>query len=310
MNQIVISGASGDLGRRVTQLLIDAGLQKNLTLITRTPAKLAEHAKQGIRICAGDYGNREQLVEAYQGGKILFLISGLNLGRRISEHRTAIDAAKEAGIEHIVYTSVGGVQPTNPALSAIDHYQSELDLRSSGMSYTILRNALYAEIVSNILVAPAAESGVMAQATGTGSLAPVAKADVARCAAVCLMNPAQHKDAVYEITGPELLDFEEIAALGSQIHGRSITYTPVSEEERLAFYDSVGMPRTYDPNMPPSPEGHMWASDELVSADVAISQGYQALLSHHVKQITGQDPELLREVMARVKSVRYVEIDA
>ena len=310
MNRIVISGASGDLGRRVTRLLIDAGLQDKLTLVSRTPDKLAHHASQGLRVCAGDYGHRDLLTEAYRGGDVLFLISGLNLGRRISEHRTAIEAAQEAGIRQIVYTSVGGVQPGNPALSAMDHYQSELDLRASGMSYTILRNALYSEIVSNVLVAPAAQTGMMAQATGRGYVAPVAKADVARSAAASLMSPDQHKGAVYEITGPELLDFEEIAALGSEIHGRHIDYVPVTEAERLAFFDSVGMPRTYDPNMPPSPEGHLWASDELVSADVAIAEGYQALLSQHVKQITGRDPEPLRAVMERVKSTRYVDIDA
>ena len=210
MNRIVISGASGDLGRRVTRLLIDAGLQEKLTLVSRTPDKLAHHASQGLRVCAGDYGHRDLLTEAYRGGDVLFLISGLNLGRRISEHRTAIEAAREAGIQHIVYTSVGGVQPGNPALSAIDHYQSELDLRASGMSYTFLRNALYSEIVSNVLVAPAAQSGTMAQATGRGYLAPVAKADVARSAAACLMSPDWHGGAVYEITGPELLDFEKL----------------------------------------------------------------------------------------------------
>lgn len=310
MSRIVISGASGDLGRRVTDLLLAADPNQELTLVSRTPSKLAHHTGPGIRLCEGEYQKPDLLEAAYAGGDVLLLISGLNLGHRVTEHRNAIEAAKKAGISHIVYTSVGGVQAANPALSAIDHYQSELDLRASGMPYTFLRNHLYAEIVSNILVAPSAETGLMTQATGVGYLAPVAKRDVANCAAACLLAPLKHAGAVYEITGPELLNFEQITALGSDIHGTTIKYNPITAEERLAFFDSIGIPRTYDPAMPPSKDGHMWASDELVSAEVAIAEGYQALLSHHVKMITGKDPVPLRTVMEQVKSVRYDHIGA
>ncbi|MBA4865168.1 SDR family oxidoreductase [Streptomyces sp. PSKA54] len=310
MGRIVISGASGDLGRRVTDLLLKADPHVELTLVTRTPEKLGQRQTQGFRVSRGDYRDADSLDTAYSGADTLFLISGLNLGRRVSEHRTAIAAAQRAGIRHIVYTSVGGVQPNNPALSAKDHYQTELDLRASGLTYTILRNSLYSEIVSNVLVAPAAATGLMKQATGNDFLAPVAKSDVARSAATCLLQNERHAGAVYEITGTELLSFHDIATIGSEVHGVPIEYVPVSAEERLAFFDSVGIPRTYDPNMPPSADGHMWASDELVSAEVAIAEGYQAILSHHVKHITGQGPESLRSVMERCRSLRYDEIDA
>lgn len=310
MSRIVISGASGDLGRQVTDLLVHADSHRELTLVTRTPAKLAHRETDRVSLRRGDYQDPDSLDTAYRGGDVLFLISGLNLGRRISEHRNAIAAARRAGIRHIVYTSVGGVQPRNPALSATDHYQTELDLRASGLSYTILRNSLYSEIVSLILVAPAVQTGVMRQATGSGFLAPVSKLDVARSAAACLRTPETHAGAVYEITGSELLDFETIARIGSEVHGTPIEYERVTAEERLAFFDSVGIPRTYDPNMPPSPDGHMWASDELVTAEVAVAEGYQAILSHHVEQITGHEPETLRSVMNRVKSMRYDGIGA
>jgi NAD(P)H dehydrogenase (quinone) len=310
MGGIVISGASGDLGRRVTDLLLKADPQVELTLVTRAPDKLRGREAQGLRVRRGDYQDVESLDAAYSGGETLFLISGLNLGRRVSEHRSAIAAARRAGIRHIVYTSVGGVQPNNPALSAKDHHQSELDLKASGLAYTILRNSLYSEIVSNVLLAPAAATGLMKQATGDGLLAPVAKQDVACSAATCLLETERHAGAVYEITGTELLDFHDIAAIGSDVHDVPITYVPVSADERLAFFDSVGIPRTYDPSMPPSADGHLWASDELVSAEVAIAEGYQAILSHHVKHITGREPESLRAVAERCKSLLYGEIDA
>ncbi len=305
MSRIVISGASGDLGRRVTKLLLKNTAHEDLTLVTRTPGKLSDRAAQGIHVLQGEYQDRESLDAAYLGAETLFLISGLNLGRRIAEHRNAIAAAQRAGIRHIVYTSVSGVQPNNPAMSAKDHYQTELDLRASGLKFTFLRNALYSEIVSSIQIAPAAPSGRLEMATGSGSLAPAAKADVARAAAAVLQDPQQHEGAVYEITGPQLLNYEEIARIGAEVYGTPIGYTPVTPEERQAFFDSIGMPRTYDPNMPLNPDGHLWASDELVTADMAVAQGYQAVLSQHVKQITGQEPESLRSVMERVKSTRY-----
>lgn len=305
MSRIVISGASGDLGRRVTKLLLKNIPNINLTLVTRTPEKLSDRAAEGIRVLQGEYQDRESLDSAYLGAQTLFLISGLNLGRRISEHRNAIAAAQKAGISHIVYTSVSGVQPNNPAMSAKDHYQTELDLRASGLNFTFLRNALYSEIVSSIQVAPAAATGRLEMATGSGCLAPAAKADVARAAAAVLQDPQEHEGAVYEITGPQLLSYDDISRIGSEIYGTPIAYTPVTPAERQAFFDSVGMPRTYDPSMPPNPDGHLWASDELVTADMAVAQGYQAVLSQHIKQITGQEPETLRSVMERVKAVRY-----
>lgn len=310
MSRIIISGASGDLGRRVTGLLSAADPDRELILTTRTPAKLKHLESDTVQIRHSDYQRPDTVADAYHGGDILFLISGLNLGRRVSEHRGAIEAALHAGVGHVVYTSVGGVQPGNPALSAVDHCQTETDLRESGLKYTFLRNSLYAEIVSNILVAPAVPGGILSQATGDGFLAPVAKDDVARSAATCLTNPELHAGRVYEITGPEMLDFYQIAAMASEVYSAPLEYQPVSEHERLAFFDAVGIPRTYDPDMPPSPDGHLWASDELVSAEVAVAEGFQALQSMHVKQITGREPEPLRSVMSRVREVRYDEIDA
>ncbi|KQU38421.1 MULTISPECIES: NAD(P)H-binding protein [unclassified Rhodococcus (in: high G+C Gram-positive bacteria)] len=310
MSRTIVSGASGDLGRRVTRLLLEENPRRNLILTTRTPEKLADLASDTVRIRYSDYRHPESVRDAYEGGDVLFLISGLNLGRRVSEHRGAIAAARHAGVEHIVYTSVGGVQPGNPALSAMDHLQTEADLRASGIAYTFLRNHLYAEIVSNVLVAPVVPSGVLSQATGDGYLAPVAKEDVARCAAACLTNPTAHVGRIYEITGPELFNFHDIAALAAHVHSSPLEYRPVTEDARLDFFDVIGIPRTYDPNMPPSPDGHLWASDELVSAEVAVAQGYQALQSRHVEQITGREPEPLAAVMERVRAVRYDQIDA
>lgn len=305
MGRIVISGASGDLGRRVTDLLLENEPQAVLTLMTRSPAKLGHRRSATVKVMQGDYTDPASLDAAYAGADTLLLISGLNIGRRVQEHRNAIAAAKKAGIRNIVYTSVGGVHPRNPALSARDHYQSEQDLRESGVGVVILRDALYSEIVTNVLIGPALPFGAFNMACGDGYMAPVSKLDVVRCVAACLRDPDFHAGAVYEITGPELLTLHDIARIASEFHGTPIKYIPVSPEERLAFLDSIGMPRTFTPDMPMSPDGHMWASDELVSADTAVAQGYQGILSRHVHFLTGREPESLLSVFERCKDKRY-----
>lgn len=310
MGRIIISGASGDLGRRVTHLLLQDGACAELTLVTRTPAKLPSRDVPGLRVCRGDYRDPASLDAAYQGGEVLFLISGLDLGKRVEEHRNAIAAAKKAGVRHIIYTSVGGTQKNNPALSARDHYLTELDLRASGLQYTFLRNALYAEILATVVLQPALASGRLELMMTHGYMAPISKRDVARCAAACLLNAERHAGAVYEITGNEMLNFVDMARLASQEAGRPIDVVTVTYEERQAFFDSLGYPREYDPDMKPSADGHMWASDELLSAEVAVAEGYQAVMSHHVKQIIGTDPEPFRSVVARCHSLRYDQIDA
>lgn len=308
MSRIVISGASGDLGRRVTEQLLDANSDTEVTLVTRSPAKLAHRISGSVNVCQGDYTDPESLDAAYKGGGTLLMISGLNLGRRVGEHRNAIAAAKKAGIAQIVYTSVLGINPNNPALSAKDHYQTEVDLRASGISSVILRDALYAEIVTNFVIRAALPFGRFNMAAGDGRLSPVSKLDVVRCVTECVLRADHYSGSVFEITGPEMLSLTDIARIASEYHGSQMVYDAVPPEERLAFFDSIGYPRTYDPDMPMSADGHMWASDELVSADMAIAQGYQGILTDHVKLLTGRNPERLSEVFARCGDKRYDEL--
>lgn len=309
MNRIVVSGASGDLGRRVTELLLNIDPNLELTLVTRNPGKLAEKAAPGVRVCHGDYEDAASLESAYQGGDVLLLISSIAIGSRIGQHRNAIEAAKKAGIRHIVYVSLSGLQRQNPTLSAKDHYQTEEDLRASGLEYTFLRDGLYAEIVATVVMPPALQAGVLAMAAGAGRLAPVSKRDVAQCATNVLLQNERHAGAIYEITGPELLSFADMSAIAAEVHGTPLRYMPVSIEERQAFFDSLGYPRHFDANMKMSADGHMWASDEMISGEVAVRDGFLGILSDHVEQITGTKPESFRSVLERCRSLRYDRID-
>ena len=307
MGRIVISGASGDLGRRVTELLLERDADAELTLVTRTPSKLAHRARDNVVVRQGDYTDRASLDAAYAGGQTLLLISGLNVGRRVQEHRTAIAAAKQAGIQHIVYTSGNGVHPRNPSLAAQDHYRTELDLRESGLQVVTLRDSFYAELFATVMIGAALPFGEFSMAAGDGWVAPVSKLDVARCVAECVAQPERHAGVVYELTGPELLSLHDMARMASELHGVPFRYREVTEAERLAALDALGYPRTYSPDMSDNPDGAKWASDEMLAGDAALKQGYHALMSRHVELLTGRKAEPLASVFERCKGKRYDE---
>lgn len=305
MNKIVISGASGDLGRRITAALLERIAPEELSLVTRSPEKLNEMKRKGVAVHAGDYNDPAALEIAYAGSDTLMLISGLAVTKRVPEHRNAINAAKKAGIKHIVYTSVAGIHPRNPTLSATDHIVTEGDLRDSGLGHSILRNATYAEVFPTIAAQPALRSGQWIQAAGEGLMAPVSKRDIALCAAICLMEPEMHNGATYEISGTELFSFRDIAALTAEVYNVPIEYRPVTPEQRYAIFDAMGIPRHYTDDMTAHPDTHMWPSEEMVTADIAWGMGFHAILSHHVQFITGKAPYTLREVFEFCKGKSY-----
>jgi len=302
MGTIAISGASGDLGRRTTEVLLDRLDPRDLTLVTRHPENRVDATRRGIRVVHGDYRNPDSLDQAYAGIDALMLISGHAVAKRIPEHRNAIAAAKKAGVRHIVYTSVAGIHPRNPTISAGDHIVTERDLQDSGLGYSILRNQTYSELFTP-MAQSALESGTWLQLGNQGLVAPVSKDDIAACAATCLLEPDRHSRVIYEITGPELLSFRDIADMFSRLYNVPIGYKVITLEQMYAAFDSWGIPRAFDEHS--SHAAKAYGSDEIVSAYVAFEQGYHAILSHHVEFVTGRKPVALGEIIARAKALDF-----
>jgi NAD(P)H dehydrogenase (quinone) len=305
MTKYMISGASGSLGGKIATLLLNQVAAEDVTLVTRTPEKLDAFKQRGATVHPGDYNDPAALERAYTGGDVLMMISSMAVTERIPEHRNAIEAAKKAGIKHIVYTSTAGIHPQNPTLSASDHIVTEDDLRRCGMGYTIMRNACYAEVFPTVAAQPVLRSGEWVQVEGNGKLAPISKDDIARTAVACLLDPARHDGAVYEITGPDLVSFRDIAAMTSEVYGVPIQYRSVSVDERYAMLDAMGVPRKFTDGMDGHPDAHLWCSEEMVTADIAFQAGYHAILTHHVEFITGEKPANLRAVFDRCKGSDY-----
>src|SRR5688572_20348666 len=148
----IISGASGHLGRRVVELLLDEhGIApRDLILVTRNPDRLGDFAKRGAHVRAGDFDHPDGLPKAFGGGERMLLISAEQIGERIRQHTHAVNAAKAAGITHVIYTSFLNTDADdNPAAIAPEHRATEEAIRAAGLTHTFLRNSIYAEVQIN-----------------------------------------------------------------------------------------------------------------------------------------------------------------
>jgi NAD(P)H dehydrogenase (quinone) len=291
----VITGASGAFGKMVTELLLQKMPASELILVTRKPETLAHLAARGAQVRYGDFDDRQSLTAAFAGGKRMLLISTLDVGeRRRRQHSVAIEAAAKAGVQHIAYTSSVGIHPHSPAFVVTDHLYTENLLRSSGMAFTVLRDSQYAEVIVTMIAPIAIATGRWTSSAGEGCMAFVSKKDCVAVAATVLTTPG-HDGAIYEVTGPELLSFRDAARLAAEISGRPVEYVTVSHEEKQAEFDAAGIPRRYVEGVTHERSGP-WASEEMMSYERALGEGYFAVCSHHVKLVTGRPALSLREV--------------
>lgn len=293
---IVITGASGSYGRQVTELLLERVPAPELILVTRKPTALAPFAARGAQVRAGDFDKPETLVPALAGAEKMLLISTLAVGaRRQRQHRAAIEAAGKAGVKHIIYTSSVGIHPKSPSFACADHYFTEELLRRSGIAFTFLRDAQYAEIIATMIAPMAVQMGKLVMSTGSGCMAFVSKKDCVASAAAVLTS-SDHEGAAYEITGPELYTFADAAALASELSGKPVEYVTVTSDEKLAFFDRAGVPREYVEGMANDDGTGVWGSLEMLSYERAVREHYFSVCSHHVQLLTGRPARSLRDV--------------
>ncbi len=294
--KIVISGASGDLGRKITALLLQQVPASELILLTRKPETLAAEATKGADVRHADFNDAPGLERALRGGDVLMLISTLSIGKRVHQHTTAIHAAKAAGVRHVVYTSSCGIQPQTPSISGKEHYATEQALQSSGLHYTILRNSWYADVIPQLLMPAGIAMGAIGFSTGNGMVAPVAKDDCARAAAGVLANYKAHANAIYEITGPQLFTLADMFQHCSTVSRKPIVYQNLSHAEKQSVFDAMGISRGYEEGMM-NDTTNAWASDEMLTYEMAIKQGFFSICSRHVEMITGKSALSFAEVV-------------
>jgi NAD(P)H dehydrogenase (quinone) len=225
---LIVSGASGQLGGLVVENLLARGVEpERLILVSRTPDALEQYAAIGADTRFGDFTQPESLAAAYEGGDRLLLIS-IDTGvgaERAGLHKNAIDAAVEAGVRHVVYTSFVDLDNNDSPLAA-DHRRTEQFIRDSGLAWTMLRNSLYMNGIVGRAARMVAEGDVTR--SDVGGVAYVTREDCAAAAAAVLATDG-HEGRAYDITGPEVVFPQDIARVTSEITGVTITVGEPSE---------------------------------------------------------------------------------
>jgi NAD(P)H dehydrogenase (quinone) len=295
-DRLIVSGASGQFGRKAAALLAAQAGAENLILVTRNPASID---MPGADIRYGDFDDEASLDAAFAGGDRLLLISTLSVGRRAAQHGRAIAAAKRAGVSRIVYTSTGGMHDGNPAIVVPDHRATEELLRGSGLAFTIMRDSLYAEAALLQILPRAIAAGRMRSASGDGKVPFVAKEDCVASAVAALAGEG-HENKVYEITGPELWSMADLCALASERTGRKVEFVPISDAEFDADLAAAGVPGEYQEGMDIAVIGTSSRRD-ILSYEQGVRGGWFALLSDDVERLTGRAPLSMRALFERYR---------
>ncbi|HET9170913.1 MAG TPA: SDR family oxidoreductase [Actinospica sp.] len=281
---IVITAASGNLGKLVLDGLLERGVPAaGIRAVVRTPAKLADYADRGVEVVAGDYADQDSLVAGLAGAEKLLLISSAGSGEeRIKQHLNAVAAAKQAGVKHLVYTSITHAEDSAIAFSWV-HKDTEAAVRASGIPFTFLRNNWYFE---NLLgsVGSALEHGAFIGVAADAKIAYATRADYA-AAAVAVLAGEGHEGKTYELNGDVAVTNTEIAAEVSAQSGKPVAYAPMSEEEFAKTLEGFGLPAAF--------------AGELAQADFAISQGALSETTGDLKALIGRPTTTAAEAVAQ-----------
>lgn len=277
---IVITGASGQLGRLVIEALLKKVPAAEIVAAVRNPEKVADLATRGVQVRLADYDQPASLAAAFTGASKLLLISASEVGRRVPQHRAVIDAAKAAGVSLLAYTSILHAD-TSPLPLAAEHKETENLIRASGLPAVILRNGWYTE--NYVAAIPAAlQYGVVLGSAGRGRIASAARADYADAAAAVLTLENQ-AGRIYELAGDESYTLGELADEITRKSGKAVAYQDLPESELKAALLGAGLPD--------------FLATLLAESDVGASKGGLFDDGRQLSALIGRPTTLLPELL-------------
>jgi NAD(P)H dehydrogenase (quinone) len=268
---IAVTGATGEVGRRVVARLVQEGVPY------RSIVRDASRATGDDVRVASDYGARDEMAAAFAGAGTVFLIPAAENAARVEQHKTAVDAALAAGVPRLVYLSFLNAAPDATFTLARDHWATEEHIRATGLSWTFLRMNLYMDFIPHMV----GEDGVIRGPAGDGRVSAILREDVAAAAATVLTSDG-HDGKTYDLTGPSSFT---LAAAAELMHAR---FEDETDEQAYASRASYGAPD--------------WEVRGWVTSYQAIRDGSLDVISPAMRELTGRDAVSLADYLARGNS--------
>lgn len=289
MSKILVTGATGHLGKGTIEFLLKKGVPANeIFALVRDENKATDLKEKGVHLIVGDYNDYASLVNAFQGVDKLFFVSSSDVSNRAPQQENVVKAAKEAGVKHTIYTSALNSVPVEKSaigFVAEAHVKTEEWLAESGLTYTILRNNLYTDIVPMFVGDKVLETETIYLPGGNGKTAYTLRSDMAEAVANILTTEG-HEGKVYDITNLEAYTYQDVADTISVITGKKINYVSPSREEFEQTLKGAGVPDE--------------AIGALSSFVVAQAQDEFNIIGNDLEKLLGRKPTTLKEFLQTV----------
>ncbi len=278
---IVVTGATGKLGRHVIDGLLEKVAATEVVAAVRNPDKADDLKALGIEVRKADYSDPSTLPAAFAGAEKLLLISSNEIEKRIPQQKAVVDAAKAAGVKLIAYTGILHGDASKLEIAS-DHKITEAYIRASGVPFVFLRNGWYFENQTEAL-APAVQHGAIIGAAGEGRFAAASRLDYAGAAVAVLTTPG-HENAAYELVGDKPYTYAELAAEVSAVTGKTVVYRNLSEDEYAKALAGFGLPEAF--------------AKVLADADARAGEGELDDASHTLSRLIGRPTQSLHDAVA------------
>ncbi|MFL6114908.1 MAG: SDR family oxidoreductase [Catenulispora sp.] len=280
---IAITAAGGHLGRLIIDDLLGRGVPaEQIRAVVRTPEKVQDLSERGVQVVQGDYSDAASLTEALRGADKWIFISSVGPNEeRLRQHLTAATAGKEAGVGHVIYTSIPNAE-TNPIGFGSVHKNTEVAIKETGLPYTFLRNNWYWENLTASLPV-AVEHGAIIGSVGEGLVAYASRADYAAAAAVVATTEG-HEGKVYELTGDRAHSSAEIAAEVSRQTGKEIAAVNLDPAVYRTTLEGFGLPD--------------FLAEALADADVQIAGGALEQVTDTLRTLIGRPTTTVADAVA------------
>ena len=283
---ILITGATGQLGRGIVQQLLTSIPADQIGVSVRDPQKAADLEALGVRVRRGDFSDPVSLTSAFEGATQVLLVSSNARaygGDPVAQHSAAISAARAAGARRIVYTSQVAASPASAFAPAVDHAATEEMLRQSGLAWTALRNGFYAS--SGLMsIGDSLKTGIL-ETPADGKVAWTTHADLAQAAAIILADEGRFDGPTPPLTAAQALDLTDLTGIASELLGRPIAHTVFADDEFSSRLASRGVPAG--------------AAKFMLGMYLASRAGEFATVDPTLERLLGRAPITMRTVIAR-----------